>query len=257
MESAESITAWGRQYIGDVITQAEGAGYLVVYGDTDSLFVSSPSKDEKRARVHFSRRSTTACRNPWNSRWRVLPARRLWTKKKYALIDEEGKITTKGLEVVRRDWTGIAKKTQQKVLERILSEGDVEGAIAYVQQVTRDIKENRVPIKDLVIDTQLTMGLGQYKTEGPHVAIAKVLKERGEDVRMGTIISYLVLRGTGRIRARSIPASDYNGEQVDADYYIQNQVLPAVGRILEPLGYSAQDLEYHKTKQSSLEGWFS
>lgn len=257
MESAESITAWGRQYIGDVITQAEGAGYLVVYGDTDSLFVSSPSKDEKRARA-FLKTVNDSLPESMELEMEGYYRRGVFvTKKKYALIDEEGKITTKGLEVVRRDWTGIAKKTQQKVLERILSEGDVEGAIAYVQQVTRDIKENRVPIKDLVIDTQLTMGLGQYKTEGPHVAIAKVLKERGEDVRMGTIISYLVLRGTGRIRDRSIPASDYNGEQVDADYYIQNQVLPAVGRILEPLGYSAQDLEYHKTKQSSLEGWFS
>lgn len=88
------------------------------------------------------------------------------------------------------------------------------------------------------------------------MAIAKKLKKRGEDIKMGSIISYLVLKGSGRIRDKAIPASDYNGETIDADYYIKNQVLPAVGRILEPLGYTKDDLEYQKTTQSSLEGWF-
>jgi len=47
------------------------------------------------------------------------------TKKKYAVIDEEGKITTRGLEIVRRDWSEIAKETQARVLEAILKHGDV------------------------------------------------------------------------------------------------------------------------------------
>jgi DNA polymerase I len=255
-ESAESITAWGRQYIGDVIEEAGHEGYLVVYGDTDSLFVSSSEKDEGKARAFLMHVNETLPKTMELEMEGYFRRGVFVTKKKYALIDEEGVITTKGLEVVRRDWTGIAKKTQQRVLEKILLDGDVEGAKALVQQVTRDIKENNVPVKDLVIDTQLTMGLNQYKTEGPHVAIARLLKDRGEDIKMGSIISYLVLKGSGRIRDKAIPAADYNGETIDADYYIQNQVLPAVGRILEPLGYTKEDLEYHKTRQSSLEGWF-
>jgi DNA polymerase I len=157
---------------------------------------------------------------------------------------------------VRRDWTGIAKKTQRTVLEKILRDADIAGAIEHVQQVTRDLKENRVPIEDLVIDTQLTMALSQYKAIGPHVQVAKRLKERGEDVRVGTIISYLVLKGQGRIRDKVIPVDEYNGEEIDANYYIQNQVIPSVARIMQPLGYSKDDLEYQKTRQSSLEGWF-
>ncbi len=256
MESAESITAWGRQYINRVIGDAQKEGYLVVYGDTDSLFVSSEKKDEDKARAFLKRVNESLPKTMELEMEGYFRRGVFVTKKKYALIDEEGTITTKGLEVVRRDWTGIAKKTQQRVLEKILHDGDVQGAIDLVQKVTKDIKDNNVPIKDLVIDTQLTMGLSQYKTEGPHVTIAKMLKKRGEDIKMGSIISYLVLKGSGRIRDKAIPAGDYNGETIDADYYIQNQVLPAVGRILEPLGYTRDDLEYNKTKQSSLEGWF-
>ena len=45
------------------------------------------------------------------------------------MIDEEGKITTRGLEIVRRDWSEIAKETQARVLEAILKHGDVEEAV--------------------------------------------------------------------------------------------------------------------------------
>lgn len=255
-ESAESITAWGRQYINDVIEQAKGWGLEVVYGDTDSLFVKTEGKDLEKAN-EFLKTINDTLPESMELEMEGYYARGVFvTKKKYALIDENGKIITKGLEVVRRDWTGIAKKTQRVVLERILKDGDIEGAIKYVRGITKDIREGNVPIEDLVIDTQLTMSLSQYKTIGPHVQVAKALKERGEDVRVGTIISYLVLKGTGRIRDKAIPADEYKGEQLDTEYYVKNQVIPAVARILQPLGFGEEDLDNKQVPQSNLDKWF-
>ncbi|HPR41909.1 MAG TPA: DNA-directed DNA polymerase [Candidatus Methanofastidiosa archaeon] len=255
-ESAESITAWGRQYINKVIGIARERGMEVVYGDTDSLFVKSKGKDMEKAREFLDFVNDNLPESMELEMEGFYKRGVFVTKKKYALIDEDGKITTKGLEVVRRDWTGIAKKTQRKVLEMLLKEGDIKGAIKYVQNVTKDIKENNVPIEDLIIDTQLTMGLSQYKAIGPHVQIAKMLKDRGEDIKMGTIVSFIVLKGSGRIRDRVVPASDYADDKIDTDYYIKNQVIPAVARILKPLGYNEDDLEYQKTSQSNLDNWF-
>ncbi|MHC1598187.1 MAG: DNA-directed DNA polymerase [Candidatus Methanofastidiosia archaeon] len=255
-ESAESITAWGRKYINSVIDAAKERGFDVVYGDTDSLFVRTPVKDEDKAR-QFLDGINTSLPGSMELELEGFYKRGVFvTKKKYALIDEDNKIITKGLEVVRRDWTGIAKKTQEAVISKILKEGDIKGAIDLVQNVTRDIKENKVPIEDLVINTQITMPLSQYKAIGPHVKIAKELKEKGEDVRVGTIVSYLVLKGSGLIRDKVVPVSEYKGGALDTNYYIKNQVLPAVKRILEPLGYKEDDMEYNKSKQSSLEKWF-
>lgn len=255
-ESAESITAWGRKYINSVIDAAKERGFDVVYGDTDSLFVRTPVKDEDKARLFLDEINTSLPGNMELELEGFYKRGVFVTKKKYALIDEDNKIITKGLEVVRRDWTGIAKKTQEAVISKILKEGDIKGAIDLVQNVTRDIKENRVPIEDLVINTQITMPLSQYKAIGPHVKIAKELKEKGEDVRVGTIVSYLVLKGSGLIRDKVVPVSEYKGGALDTNYYIKNQVLPAVKRILEPLGYKEDDMEYNKSKQSSLEKWF-
>lgn len=255
-ESAESITAWGRRYINDVIDDAAEWDLEVVYGDTDSLFACMDARDDGRAREFLAFINGALPKTMELEQEGYYPRGVFVTKKKYALIDEQDNITTKGLEVVRRDWTGVAKKTQWSVLEKILKEGDIESAISLVRDVTRDIKEGSVPIEDLVIDTQITMALSQYKSIGPHVLIAQKLKDRGEDIRVGTIISYLVLKGSGRIRDRAIAASDYDGQKLDAEYYIKNQVIPAVKRILEPLGYSEEDLEYSKTAQSNLEQWF-
>ena len=42
---------------------------------------------------------------------------------------EDGEIIAKGLELVRRDWAPIVKKTQESVLMAILKEGDSDKAI--------------------------------------------------------------------------------------------------------------------------------
>ncbi|GAB6102840.1 hypothetical protein JCM16138_20630 [Thermococcus atlanticus] len=179
------------------------------------------------------------------------------TKKRYAVIDEEGKITTRGLEVVRRDWSEIAKETQAKVLEAILRDGSVEKAVEIVKKVTEDLMNHRVPLEKLVIHEQITRELREYKATGPHIAIAKRLQARGVKVRPGMIISYIVLRGDKKISDRVILLTEYNPSKhkYDPDYYINNQVLPAVLRILEAFGYRAEDLRYQKTKQLGLGAW--
>lgn len=179
------------------------------------------------------------------------------TKKRYAVIDEEGKITTRGLEVVRRDWSEIAKETQARVLEAILREGSVEKAVGIVKEVVEAITKYKVPLEKLIIHEQITRELRDYKAVGPHVAIAKRLAAKGIKIKPGTIISYIVLRGSGKISDRVVLLTEYDPRKhkYDPDYYIENQVLPAVLRILEAFGYRKEDLKYQSSKQTGLESW--
>nr|AFC60629.1 family B DNA polymerase precursor [Thermococcus waiotapuensis] len=179
------------------------------------------------------------------------------TKKKYAVIDEEDKITTRGLEIVRRDWSEIAKETQARVLEAILKHGDVEEAVRIVKEVTEKLSRYEVPPEKLVIYEQITRNLRDYRATGPHVAVAKRLAARGIKIRPGTVISYIVLKGPGRVGDRAIPFDEFDPakHRYDAEYYIENQVLPAVERILRAFGYRKEDLRYQKTKQAGLGAW--
>ena len=176
------------------------------------------------------------------------------TKKRYALIEDDT-IVVKGLELVRRDWAPITKNTQRKVLNAILKEASPEKAAKIVEEVIEDIRKGNVKLEDLVIHTQLTKNPHEYTQMAPHVLAAKKSIERGRDVKRGSIIRYVVVKGREPISKRAEPIEDAKISNYDPKYYIENQVLPAVGRIIESLGYSEQDI-LHKEKQSSLDAFF-
>lgn len=176
------------------------------------------------------------------------------TKKRYALIQDD-KIVVKGLELVRRDWAPVAKKTQEKVMMAILRDGSPDKAAKIIKEVIDQIKKGDTPLKDLVIHTQLTKNPDKYQQRAPHVLAAKKAIARGRKVGRGSIIRYIVIKGRGPISQRAEPLEDADVANYDPNYYIDNQVLPAVSRIIDSLGYS-QDEIVHQEKQSSLDAFF-
>lgn len=176
------------------------------------------------------------------------------TKKRYALIEDKN-IVVKGLELVRRDWAPVAKKTQEKVLRAILEEGSPQKAAKIIKEVIEEIKEGKIPLEDLVIHTQLTKNPEDYVQMAPHVLAAKKAIANGRNVSRGAIIRYVVISGKEPISKRAIPLEDVNVSNYDPTYYIENQVLPAVSRIILAIGYSKEDM-LHKEKQSSLDAYF-
>ncbi|MGF7118922.1 DNA polymerase I [Methanobacterium oryzae] len=176
------------------------------------------------------------------------------TKKRYALIEDDT-IIVKGLELVRRDWAPITKKTQQKVLTAILKDADPQKAAKIIRTIIDDIKNGNVKLEDLVIHTQLTKNPQEYSQMAPHVLAAKKSIERGRKVERGSIIRYIIVKGKEPISKRAEPIEDAKLSNYDPNYYIENQVLPAVGRIVESLGYTEQEI-LHNEKQSSLDAFF-
>jgi len=176
------------------------------------------------------------------------------TKKRYALI-QNSNIVVKGLELVRRDWASVAKKTQEKVLMAILRDGSPEKAAEIVRNVIQDIKNGKISLEDLVIHTQLTKNPEEYVQRAPHVIAAKKALKKGRKVGPGSIIRYVVVRGREPISKRAVPIEDADISQYDPYYYIDNQILPAVSRIIEAVGYPKEDI-IHKEKQSSLDAFF-
>ncbi|WP_297898334.1 DNA polymerase domain-containing protein [Methanobrevibacter sp.] len=179
------------------------------------------------------------------------------TKKRYAVI-EDGVIIAKGLELVRRDWAPVAKDTQQGILMAILKDGDVEKAIKIIEKILKEVKSGNVSMKDMIIHTQITKRLSDYKQIGPHVVAAQRLEDKGMKIGRGTIIQYVVVRGKGPISQRAVPFEDSENYEYDSDYYIDNQIIPAVSRIMESFGYSKEKLKElgEKEKQKTLDAFF-
>ena len=140
----------------------------------------------------------------------------------------------------------------------ILKEGDSDKAIEEVKKVFKRIKKGDVDKKELIIHTQITKPLDQYKQVGPHVVAAKKIEEHGIKVTRGTIVQYIIIKGKGSISQRAIPYEYSEGYDYDKDYYINNQMIPAIERIMYSFGYTKKDLEdlAKGEVQQSLDAFF-
>jgi DNA polymerase I len=249
---AASVTSYGRQYITDVISKAEKKGFKVLYADTDSIFLVLNEKKKKDAEI-FVQGINSSLPSGMELELEDFYLRGVFVgkrgssggaKKKYAMLSESGKIKIKGFELVRRDWSKIARDTQKAVLETILKKGNKEEAAAIVKEVVEKLKNNKVDIKDLVMHTQLRKGLGNYDIKSPEVAAARKAVQQGiktkEEMEKG-VIGYVITKNGNTISEKA--EIEEMAKNYDADYYINHQIIPSTMKILKELGYDAEQLK--------------
>jgi DNA polymerase, archaea type len=225
---AEAASAWGRYIILTASQMAEQAGIQVVYGDTDSLFLNCDETKIPQLVTEIKRDLKL------DVEVGEVYKRIFFTeaKKRYAGLRQDGSLDIVGLEVIRGDWAEVAKKVQAHVLEMILNDQSPKKAVEYVRSVIADLQHRKVPLHDLIIWKTLTKAPDDYAIKAPHVEAAKMLKEKGWRLTSGDKVGYVILEGKGRLYSRVKPYVFAKPDEVDVDYYITNQVLPAASRIL-------------------------
>lgn len=263
IECAQATTAFGRYYIKKVIEKAQKSGFKVLYSDTDSVFLTLDGKTKKDAKT-FSEKINGELPGLMELEFEGFYPSGIFVsakvgafgaKKKYALVDETQMLKIKGFESVRRNWSSIAKETQERILEIILKEHDNEKALEYVKKVIDDLRNKKIPLEKVIIHTQLQKEISDYNARGPHVAVAQRLKNQGITIGPGSMIKFIVTQGSDIIRNRSKLPEEIKEGDYDADYYIHHQVIPAVERIFDVLGHKKEELLEMKD-QTKLEGFF-
>jgi len=243
-ECAESVTAVGRECIKFVIDECERKGFKVVYGDTDGIYIISDKDKAKKLLEEINKKLPGIIELEFKGYFRrglFIGEKGKGIKKKYALIDEGGNIVIKGFEYVRGDWSKIAKKTQEKVLEYVLK-GEVEKALEYVRKTIEKIRKGEISKDDLIIYTKITRDLSKYEQKAPHIAVAMRLKEMGIKIGKGSIISYIITNKGSAINEKARFAEEVGEKDYDPDYYIHHQILPAALRVLKVLGYDEKNI---------------
>ena len=238
-QCAEAVTAWGRHLIMTVINYARKLGLKVIYGDTDSLFVYNDPEKVKKL-IEFVEKDLG-----FEIKVDKVYKRVFFTeaKKRYAGILADGRIDIVGFEAVRGDWCELAKEVQANVAEIVLKTGDVNRAINYVKDVIKKLREGGYDIRKLIIWKTLSKKLEEYAAEAPHVIAAKRMVERGYQVEVGDKIGYVIVKGRGSISARAYPYFMVKVSDIDVDYYIDHQVIPAALRILSYFGVTDKQLK--------------
>jgi len=250
-EVAEAVTAWARTLLKDVINYARKIGLQVIYGDTDSLFVKY--REELIGKlVNYVEKELG-----FEIKIDRIYRRVLFTeaKKRYAGLTIDDKIDVVGFETVRGDWADIAKDLQEKVVEIILREGNIEKALKLVYETIERLKKLKFNIDEVIIWKTLDKSLSEYKVLTPHVAAAKKLIEHGYKVGKGDAVGFVITKqGGSKLAYRAKPyilIKDLN--EIDINYYIEKQVLPAVMRILKVLGVREDEVLSGRRSTSILD----
>ena len=243
---ANAITGMGKQMLLWSKSWFESAGYTVLYGDTDSLFVSSGEADPETA---WRRAGELAAALNGDlarhiaARWRVrsrleLEFEKLYIRlflprarhsmrgasKRYAGLvygAAAEAVEFVGMEVVRRDWTQLAKRVQRELYERLFSGRPVD---AYLAEIVARVRRGELD-EELVYHKNLRKGAGGYTaTTPPHVAAA-----RKSTQPPGRSIRYVVTS------AGAEPLDNLQ-HPLDREHYVVKQIRPVAEPVLETLG---------------------
>ncbi|MEM3956683.1 MAG: DNA-directed DNA polymerase [Thermoproteota archaeon] len=234
---AESVAEWGRYTIRMAIQKARQMGMKIVYGDTDSIFIMDGEKLKELVGWIESELEMEARIDKKYRRILFTEA-----KKRYGGLLEDGGLEVVGLEVVRGDWAEIAKETQLGVLKTMLETMDVGKAVSYVRNIIAETRSGRVEMEKMIIWKRMTKPPEAYEVRAPHVLAALELSKRGWRIDVGDKVGYVIVKGSSKIGERAKPYQLVEKKDVDYEYYVKNQIVPAAMRILKVFGVEEENL---------------
>ncbi len=251
-----SITKRGHEILIQSKKIIEDAGYQVIYGDTDSVFVLLGSVPSEQ--VQMIGNDLADKLNKW---WTVklqenhgiesfldmefethfskflMPTVRgsdAGSKKRYAgLVIDNGepsksRILFKGLESVRSDWSPLAREFQQGLYQRIFHDQPFED---YIKETVLGLSEGEFEDK-LVLRKRLRRKLKEYvKNVPPHVQAAR----KAEEIRRQRNLPSLYQSGGWIEYIMTINGAEprqYRESAIDYEFYIERQLTPIADAIL-------------------------
>jgi DNA polymerase I len=249
---AESTAAVGRYAMDEAGRKANELGIEVLYGDTDSLFLNHPSKDQTDALVSWADETLGIDLEVEKTyRYAIFSER----KKNYLGVYKDGRLDIKGLTGKKRHIPPILK-TAFDELTNILSnvqtadefpraKEDIKG---LVEEVHRRLKEREFNIEEVAFQMQLGKPLKQYDTNPQHVKAGRMLEDMGHEIVAGDIISYVVTRND------VLPVLTAKPKDVDVKKY-EEYLEGTFEQLLDALGMSFDEL-VGRPKQTSLGAFF-
>ena len=249
MPAAESVTAYGRDAIIRTKEKAESLGIRVLYGDTDSVFLDHPSKEQQEEMIEWSRKELGIDLEVEKTYKYVALSDR---KKNYIGVYDSGYVEVKGLSGKKRNTPLFVQKAFQAMLDVLAKVDTPEGfesardeirAIVYNVIDRLEGKAEEYTPDELAFRIQITKKLDSYGVKPQHVRAALMLNE---DTPVGTIIEFIKTKDEeGVLPVQMAKTQAY---WIDKEKYIDTlksvfgQVLDAVGLDFEGLmGFTTLD----------------
>ncbi|KAF9509344.1 hypothetical protein BS47DRAFT_1349354 [Hydnum rufescens UP504] len=261
VEIADSIVEAGRQTLEkavDLIESNQTWGGKVVYGDTDSLFISLPGRTKEEAfRIGHDIANKVTSMNPRPIKLKfekvylpcVLMAKKRYVGFKYESPDDTVPVfDAKGIETVRRDGVPAQAKMLEMCLKILFRSQDLSEVKEYCVQMWTKILAGKVSVHDFTFAKEVRLGMYSETAPpgpGPVVAALQAKDDPRKEI-YGDRVPYVITRGGPKEkladRAHGVDAMfwrDGDGNEplhLDAIYYIEKVIIPPLKRVFDLVG---------------------
>jgi len=239
---AEAVTAIGRYAITKTVERATSLGINVLYGDTDSLFLESPTQEKIDDLVKWSDEELRM-ELEIEKFYRYSVFSNL--KKNYLGVYPDGSVDIKGLTGKKRHMPRFLKNAFMEMvntLGEVQSPKDFERARVKIREIVSDcytkLKRRQYPLSDLTLNITISKPPEKYtKTTPQHVKAAILLVKAGYDVKPGDVIRLVKSMDDVGVK----PFQLAHIKEVDVDKYVE-YLKSTFDQVLDALGISFNDI---------------
>jgi DNA polymerase elongation subunit (family B) len=256
IECHESITAFSRDILLTASEVAQQAGYEVLHGIVDSLWVKASPECIRPFQLSRMIGHRTGIRMDVEGRYKwivFLPSKAtgVGALTRYYGMFEDGKVKVRGVELRQHNTPVFLKNAQQEMLT-VFKEANtatefralLPTSVEVLRRFAAAIREDRVDHSELVCTTTVSKDIATYKVQTLPKSALLQLQDLGVQVQPGQSVRYLVTDETSQnYKQRVCLAEKIQGtEHIDAGYYLR-QLAKCAESLLVPFRYTKEKLE--------------
>jgi len=252
IEAHEAINAHAREIMLVAKAAFERAGWRVVHGIVDSIWVvaaegetqtdleavAAEVSDAVGIRLEYEHAYDWCCFVP-----RRESATGALTKYFGKLAGEDG-YKVRGVEVRQRSTPAFVATAQRACMDALDRDRTPEAVADTCGRYLAELRAGGVDPADLVVKQRVSKPLEAYTQATLNVAALARYRAHGIDKRPGQDVRYVVVDDGARRTAERVRLSFEPVERYDADWYAR-EVLRAAESVVSPLGWDRRRLRRH------------
>ncbi len=248
IECHESINAYAREMLVEAKRELEDAGWRVVHGIVDSIWVK-PRRDDPEPLEDVAARVSDDVDIPLEYEgafdWIAFVPRRDGgggALNRYFGSRRDGEFKLRGVECRQRSTTGFVEEFQRDAVEALDRRLEPEAVCGLLERRLRRLEDGDVAPDELVVTRRVSKQPEEYSRMSASVGAMERARGLGVDVYPGEDVRFVVVDDSAARYRERVRLSFEDSDGYDSGFY-RRRLLKVAESLVSPFGWGRDDLE--------------